>query len=293
MEFNEFSTQIATWAQSHDDILGVALVGSWARGEARADSDVDLVIIAENTGVYINDTTWAAKLGDITEQTVEDWGPLKSVRVFYESGLEVEFGFTSRAWTAVDPVDQGTRRVASDGFRILYDKEALFATLKNAIDALTIRPGTMDDYDEICRLMAQIDKLHRDEFPQFFREAVPSRERDFLESFVVDEERDIFVAEQDGKLSGAIMVEVRFVRNMPILRPRTYVMIDTLIVDEEARSTGIGQALMRAAHEWGNARGISEFQLKVYAFNERAIQFYQKLGYGIWQHGMVWNMPEE
>jgi ribosomal protein S18 acetylase RimI-like enzyme len=165
--------------------------------------------------------------------------------------------------------------------------------LQNTVDGLTIRPGTMDDYDEICRLMAQIDKFHRDRFPQYFREAVPTRERAYIETFVVDEERDMFVAEQDGKLSGAIMLEVRSVPDIPIAQPRSYVMIDTLIVDEAVRGTGIGQSLMRVAHEWGKARGISEFELGVFAFNERAIKFYEKLGYEILRHRMVWNMPKE
>ena len=168
-----------------------------------------------------------------------------------------------------------------------------FPMLKNTSDGLTIRPATLDDYDEICRLIAQLDKFHRDVYPQYFREAIPTRERDYLESFVVDEERDMFVAEQDGKLSGAVTVEVRNVPDIPIIRPRSYVMIDTLVVDEDSRSRGIGQALMKTAHEWGKARGIREFELGVFAFNEGAIRFYEKLGYEILRHRMVWNMPED
>lgn len=293
MLVNDFCTQLILWAQTRHDIIGVALVGSWARDQARADSDVDLVIIADNPDAYITDTAWAAEFGNITEQSTEDWGPLTSVRAFYASGLEVEFGFTSRAWAATDPVDQGTRLVVIDGLKILLDKEGLFAELKNTIDRLIIRHATMDDYDEFCRLMAQIDKFHRDEYPQYFREAVPTREWAYLESYVVEEERDMFVAEQDGKLSGAITVEVRSTPDIPIIQSRKFVLIETLVVDEDSRSSGIGQALMKAGHKWGKARNISEFRLGVYAFNERAIKFYQKLGYDFLHHLMVWNMPEE
>ena len=164
---------------------------------------------------------------------------------------------------------------------------------EHTTDGLTIRPATMDDYDEICRLMAQIDRFHRDAHPQYFQEAIPARDRDFLQSYVVDDERDLFVAAQDGRLNGAVTVEVRAAPDFPIFRPRSYVVIDTLVVDEDARSRGIGQVLMQTAHEWGKARGISEFELSVFAFNEGAIRFYRKLGYEISRHKMVWHGPED
>jgi Nucleotidyltransferase domain len=37
------------WARRQPDIRGLALVGSWARGNARADSDVDLVVLTTGT----------------------------------------------------------------------------------------------------------------------------------------------------------------------------------------------------------------------------------------------------
>ena len=37
------------------DICGLALVGSWARGTARADSDVDLVVLTSHPDRYLAD----------------------------------------------------------------------------------------------------------------------------------------------------------------------------------------------------------------------------------------------
>lgn len=39
-----FLAELANWAASRDVVVAVALVGSYARGEARPDSDVDVVI---------------------------------------------------------------------------------------------------------------------------------------------------------------------------------------------------------------------------------------------------------
>jgi hypothetical protein len=40
-------------------------------------------------------------------------------------------GITALAWASTDPVDEGTRRVVTDGLRVLYDPEDIFAGLQN------------------------------------------------------------------------------------------------------------------------------------------------------------------
>ena len=49
---------IIEWAKVHQDIRGVALVGSHARGTARLDSDIDLMVLAVNTEAFRSDGSW-------------------------------------------------------------------------------------------------------------------------------------------------------------------------------------------------------------------------------------------
>ncbi len=44
-DVQELLGRVVTWTEQHDEVLGVALVGSQALGTARPDSDVDLVIL--------------------------------------------------------------------------------------------------------------------------------------------------------------------------------------------------------------------------------------------------------
>ncbi|MFJ9286661.1 hypothetical protein ACIRPE_28475, partial [Kitasatospora aureofaciens] len=46
-----------------------------------------------------------------------------------DSGLEVEVGIGSPAWAKTDPVDPGTRRVVTDGARVLHDPAGILAGL--------------------------------------------------------------------------------------------------------------------------------------------------------------------
>ena len=114
------------WSRRRKDIRGVALVGSYAREAATEASDVDLVIITEKPEVYIANTEWIRVFGKAIAQQVEDYGKLISLRVWYESGLEIEYGFTTRDW-AKTPLDKGTKRVIDGGLRVLFEKEVLLS----------------------------------------------------------------------------------------------------------------------------------------------------------------------
>ena len=128
-----FLSHLTRWLAAEPGIEAALLVGSHARGAARADSDVDLVFICPDPRRYLDHDEWLSQFGEITRLVDEDWDALHSRRVFYAAGLEVEFGITSPAWAAVDPLDPGTRRVVSDGARILLDKTGILAALLDAV----------------------------------------------------------------------------------------------------------------------------------------------------------------
>jgi predicted nucleotidyltransferase len=111
---------VRAWASSQPHIHALALVGSWARGAAREDSDVDLVIVTEATPPLLADLRWTKQFGSVLRTQVESWGIVQSVRVWYADGPEVEFGVAPKEWASL-PLDAGTKRVLRDGAVILHD----------------------------------------------------------------------------------------------------------------------------------------------------------------------------
>jgi predicted nucleotidyltransferase len=129
VDVKAFLDEFSGWASLRPDIEGVALVGSYARDVANGESDVDLIILTKESESYLNDPSWASGFGEVGERKVEKWGRLKSLRVFYRDGLEVEYSFAFPDWADI-PVDAGTRRVVSDGMKILVDPRGLLIRLQ-------------------------------------------------------------------------------------------------------------------------------------------------------------------
>ncbi len=120
----EFVDGFLRWAQVQADIQAVALVGSFARGQARPDSDIDLVILTDRPRKYLQNPGWTWLFGPVERHQIEDYGKVTSLRVWYVSGPEVEYGITSRRWLDL-PLDAGTRQVIEAGLLILFEREKL------------------------------------------------------------------------------------------------------------------------------------------------------------------------
>jgi predicted nucleotidyltransferase len=139
---------VTEWSELRS-VRGLALVGSYARGQARPDSDIDLVLLVNEPNLFRTDTAWLAELDwrsayarPLTHRDAE-YGAVWSRHVQLDDGLEIEFGFALPSWADVAPVDAGTRRVMMDGCRILYDPDGILSALRAVVrgDRLTNENG--------------------------------------------------------------------------------------------------------------------------------------------------------
>lgn len=75
--------RIQVWASTRDDVRALLLVGSQARGDARPDSDVDVVIVTNTQSTYLEDTSWVSQFGRVLSVQPEEYPPTTSVRATY------------------------------------------------------------------------------------------------------------------------------------------------------------------------------------------------------------------
>ena len=93
-DIRDFLDDFLTWVSAREDVHAVGLVGSYARGEARDDSDIDLVLLSDRSRAYLEDLKWIERFGTVQNHQTEDYGKLTSIRVIYQNGYEVEYGIT-------------------------------------------------------------------------------------------------------------------------------------------------------------------------------------------------------
>jgi len=158
---------------------------------------------------------------------------------------------------------------------------------------ISIRQATEEDYEALCALLAEGDALHREALPHVFREPDgPSRSQEFVSSLIADENAALFVAEHEGQVIGCVDVFIREAPDVPIMVPRRYAVIGTLVVAEAFRRAGVGRALVERAQQWAASKQATQVELNVWEFNEAAIVFYEGLGYETTRRQM-WRPLEE
>lgn len=123
---------MSEWSAGRPDVVAVGLAGSFAHGDARMDSDVDILVLTNDKQPYVEGEAWISELGGLRLIKTEQWGPMTERRLVLPSVLEVEMGFAPPSWTATDPVDWGTRNVVEDGISVLHDPQGLLTRLQDA-----------------------------------------------------------------------------------------------------------------------------------------------------------------
>ena len=97
-----------------------------------------------------------------------------------------------------------------------------------------------------------------------------------FERVLATDDHRIIVADVEGKVVGVLHMFER-----PALEKPSEAVVQALVVDNEARSTGVGKALMREAEAWASDRKIPSVSLYSRVDRKRAHAFYERIGYRI------------
>ena len=138
-EADALMTAVADWAAKRDDIRAMALVGSWARGQARRASDLDLLLLSERPADYRRHRRWLREIdfdaAGFRPRRSEGatYGAVWSLHLHLRPVADVELTFAGCAWAKTTPIDAGTRSVVMDGFQIIFDRDGMLATLVEVV----------------------------------------------------------------------------------------------------------------------------------------------------------------
>lgn len=128
-EVQEILALAERWAAAQEDVVGLAVVGSWAHGTATIDSDLDLVLLTENQRRFVERDEWTRDFGAVGSLRTIQRGVMVERRLAMFSGLELDVVIGLPTWASREPLDPGTERVVRDGLRILHDPDSVLAAL--------------------------------------------------------------------------------------------------------------------------------------------------------------------
>ena len=145
---------------------------------------------------------------------------------------------------------------------------------------LIIRRGTYDDARLLCDLAGAVQESHLAARPNFFKPHVvtPEMVAEFQEHFT-DEQTVVYIGEVDGEAVGYVVAQVMQRPESSYTYGIHYMYIDQMSVNAEHRSSGYGEQLMHTVFDLAKSMGIHKVVLNVWAFNERAIAFYERQGF--------------
>ncbi len=143
------------------------------------------------------------------------------------------------------------------------------------------------DINGINRLLRQVLDIHHDGRPDLFRAGAKKYTDAQLEALFCDADRPIFVAKnENGDVLGYAFCVLQQQINNEILTDIRTLYIDDLCVDETVRGQKIGKTLYDHVCAYAKEIGCYNVTLNVWACNESARRFYEKLGMQVQKIGM-------
>ena len=152
---------------------------------------------------------------------------------------------------------------------------------------MIIRSLTIEDFDSVNDIFMQMQYLHVEHRPDLYRKIdrpTTTKAWDY-EASLEDNNMVMLGAEYEGKIVGFCIVEIRETQSKALV-PCISAHIRNIAVCEDYRRMGIGKALYHEAVMRGKARGAERVDLKVYSFNDNAIEFYKSLGMTVQSYTM-------
>lgn len=138
---------------------------------------------------------------------------------------------------------------------------------------MNIRSYNQQDKQRILQLSSRLSEIsfleHRDS------EQMQQKQLEMAQASIDENSDNIFVAEEEGVFLGYIECK----EEEDYFSKEKLAYISAIAVTAEGEGKGVGRQLMRFAETWAKERGIKVLVLDVFSDNQRAVQFYEHIGY--------------
>jgi len=135
---------------------------------------------------------------------------------------------------------------------------------------VTVRRAASNDVHVLAALNGVVHEMHLARRPDYFKPVRADDVAAWFRSRLDEPTTAAWIAEADGRPVGYVLTFFHERGENPFHRGRRWCEIDQIAVDPEWRRRGIGRALMAAALEEADKRGLRDVELFSWAFNTEA-----------------------
>ena len=158
---------------------------------------------------------------------------------------------------------------------------------------MNVRPATPADAPVIATLNADVQALHHEAAPQWFKPPDRAAAEEYFRALLAADAFQAFVVEVDGRPLGYALARIREVPETALTYGSSVVELDQVGVDPSSQGQGLGRELIGAVRRFAAASGASRLQLTVWEFNTRARQVFERAGFAAATTRMVADLGTE
>ena len=151
---------------------------------------------------------------------------------------------------------------------------------------MTVRFAREDELGRVNELRRQVSELHAAGKPDVFKPGFPREMEDFLLLIWNDPEKEVVVAEQDGRVCGYAVLHYIHRPENPSKFKMDYLDIDEFGVDEACRRQGAATAMIDFIRAYAKEKGLRRIELNMWEFNKGALAFYEAVGFATYRRYM-------
>ncbi len=147
---------------------------------------------------------------------------------------------------------------------------------------MNIRLATMDDALSLAELNREVQQLHYDVWPIFFRD--PTNRQEVVSIFgeiLAGPENRIFIADIDDVPEGYLYCKIVRRPINPFNLAREFIFIHHIVIRSSKRGKGYGSMLLQTAFDLARSENINQVLLDVWSFNQTAKSFFTRHGFAV------------
>ena len=149
-----------------------------------------------------------------------------------------------------------------------------------------IRFAKADELDAVNELRRQVNDLHVAGRPDTFKPGFCEELRNFIHTIWEDPQREIVVAELEGRIVGFAVLNHIVRPENPFMYERDFLDIDEFAVDKNHHRQGIASEMVRFIVEHAREKDYSRVELNMWEFNRNALAFYEAAGFTTYRRYM-------